>query len=360
MIPGILARYITRRFTASVLVILAGMSLLVFLIDFIEFLRRFSDKAEFSAGMGFYMALLRAPNLSETVLPFAFLFGAMVGLLGLSRRLELVVVRASGVSVWRFLAGPFAVAIGFGLLSTFVINPFAVAWKDRADQIEASLTGADAPRDQNGIWFRQDSVDGPSVIYARRMGEDGLSLLGPTAFVFDQQGRFREKAVANTATFSSGRWVFRNATVITAERPPQAVEAYIVPTNLTRSQLRQTLQSPQALSIWSLPGYIEAAGRTGLNTDRYRLELNTLLGRPVFLAAMVAIAATVSLRLFRQGGIGRLVVTGVGSGFLLYVVTEIVSDLGENGVVDPALAAWLPSVVALTFGATALLHLEDG
>jgi lipopolysaccharide export system permease protein len=75
---------------------------------------------------------------------------------------------------------------------------------------------------------------------------------------------------------------------------------------------------------------------------------------------MVMIAATVSLRLSRYGGAWRLILTGVGAGFLLYALTEIVSDLGGNGIINPVLAAWLPPLVALTFGATALLYLEDG
>ena len=75
---------------------------------------------------------------------------------------------------------------------------------------------------------------------------------------------------------------------------------------------------------------------------------------------MVMIAATVSLRLTRYGGTWRLVLTGVAAGFLLYVLTEIAGDLGGNGIIDPVLAAWLPPIVALTFGATPCFYQEDG
>ena len=98
----------------------------------------------------------------------------------------------------------------------------------------------------------------------------------------------------------------------------------------------------------------------GLNPDRFRIELHTLLSRPFFLLAMVMIAATVSLRLTRYGGTWRLILTGAAIGFLLYAVSEIAGDLGGNGIIDPVLAAWLPPLVALTFGATALLFQEDG
>jgi lipopolysaccharide export system permease protein len=75
---------------------------------------------------------------------------------------------------------------------------------------------------------------------------------------------------------------------------------------------------------------------------------------------MVTIAATVSLRLTRYGGTWRLVLTGAVIGFLLYVMTAIVGDLGGHGIINPILAAWLPPIVGLTFGATALLYQEDG
>jgi lipopolysaccharide export LptBFGC system permease protein LptF len=60
---------------------------------------------------GLWLSILRVPMLLDTVLPFAFLFAALLSLLGLSRKLELVVARASGVSVWGFLKGPVVVAM---------------------------------------------------------------------------------------------------------------------------------------------------------------------------------------------------------------------------------------------------------
>jgi lipopolysaccharide export system permease protein len=356
---GVLTRYLAYRFTSALILILLGVVSTMVLIDFIEQMRRFSDRAAFTPAMAVHLALLRAPDLFERILPFLLLFAAMVSLLNLSRRLELVVARATGVSVWGFLAAPIAIALMIGVVSSLAINPIASRLKDKADRIQAEVVrGADDRTE--GVWFRQSGIDGPSIIHASKIGEDGLTLHGITAFVFGTDGRFREKVSARQAVYADGVWTLKDAAAVSADGAPRASDRYLLATSLSADELRQTLITPQAYSLWTLPAFIEAAERLGLNSDRFRLTYHTLLSRPFLLAAMVAIAATVSLRLFRYGGIGRLVLMGIGAGFLLYVVTEIMNDLGSNGIVSPALAAWAPAIVALTFGATLLLYQEDG
>ena len=89
-------------------------------------------------------------------------------------------------------------------------------------------------------------------------------------------------------------------------------------------------------------------------------SLPALLGRNPFPLAMVLIAATVSLRVFRFGNIGSMILGGVAAGFVLYVAGEVARGMGGAGIVPPLLAAWTPAVVASSIGFTVLLHQEDG
>ena len=61
-----------------------------------------------------------------------------------------------------------------------------------------------------------------------------------------------------------------------------------------------------------------------------------------------------------QVWIGRFVGGGVAAGFVLYVATKFVGDLGGSGVLSPPVAAWSPAIVASMLGALALLNQEDG
>ena len=75
---------------------------------------------------------------------------------------------------------------------------------------------------------------------------------------------------------------------------------------------------------------------------------------------MVLLAAVFSLRFFRFGGIQKMVLGGVGAGFLLYVFTKVTEDLGTAELIHPVVAAWLPVFVGGLTGLVALLYQEDG
>jgi lipopolysaccharide export system permease protein len=118
--------------------------------------------------------------------------------------------------------------------------------------------------------------------------------------------------------------------------------------------------SAEAVPFWDLPDLRAETEAAGLDASAYRLQFQTLLARPLLLIAMTLIAAAFSLRFFRFGGIGKFVGGGVGAGFVLYVATKFVGDLGGSGLLSPSVAAWSPAIVASMLGALALLNQEDG
>ena len=61
------------------------------------------------------LSFLRTPTFAEQALPFAVLFGSMIAFLNLSRKMELIVARAAGVSVWQFLTPPVVVIVLIGV-----------------------------------------------------------------------------------------------------------------------------------------------------------------------------------------------------------------------------------------------------
>lgn len=363
MIGPTLGRYFGRRVLNSILAIFLIAFTIVFLFDFLDLIRSTVDRPNFQWTTVFLVSLFRIPTFSEQVLPFAVLFGAMTALLALSRKLELVVARAAGISVWQFMFPALTVAIGLGLFASLVYNPIAADLKSRSDDLQLQLSnsrGQVAPDPAREIWLRQDGDEGEAIIHAREATERGLHLGGVEIVRFDRAGRFRDRIEAARADYEPGQWRLTDAVTQAVGREPAHDETLRISTRLKREQVGESLAQPDTISFWALPAFIDTARNAGLPAYQFELQYQLLLARPLLLAAMVLIAATVSLRVFRFGNIGRMILGGVAAGFVLYVVGEVARGLGGAGMVPPFLAAWSPAVVASSMGFTILLYLEDG
>lgn len=359
----ILPRYLAMRFISWIAAVFLLGSAIILLADFLELLRRTSDSDSVTVLRALLISGLRTPSLTEEFLPFAVLFGSIAAFIGLSRRLELVVVRASGVSVWQFILPPLIVALMIGVAATTIYNPISAVLKERANLLGATLFDGEQKaliQTSGDVWFRQDGDEGESIVHAGQVVEDGKHLFGVVVYQFDDDNTFRQRINAKEAELSDGEWLLRDATAYSTDGEATDHDTYAVSTFLTPTEVRETIGQPDAVPFWRLPSVITLTKRAGLPAYRYRLRYQSLLARPVLLAAMVLIAATVSLRLARLGGIARAIAGGVAAGFVLYVTAEITSDLGGAGVIAPAAAAWAPGLAAILLGVSILLHQEDG
>ena len=199
-----------------------------------------------------------------------------------------------------------------------------------------------------------------AIIRAAGALPEGNGLSQVAIFNFGPGGGFSERIDARQAVLHPGHWELTDARVISAMEEPQAYKTYLLATTLEPEQVRQSFTPPDAVGFWSMPSVIERTQRAGLDTTRYELRYQSLKARPLLLIAMVLVAASVSLRFFRFGGVTRLVIGGVAAGFVLYVATQLSEELGSSGIVNPAIAAWLPAMIGAMLGALALLHQEDG
>jgi lipopolysaccharide export system permease protein len=355
-----LGRYFLRRFTLSIAAVIVTFFALIYTGDLIELMRRAGDAQHASTAMLARLSLFRVPAVTEQVFPFAVLFGSLAAFLDLSRRLELVVARATGVSAWQFITPGIIVAFSLGLFTMTIYNPVAVKLKNRADEIESRLferaTAANAAN--TSIWLDQKTGDDTVILQAGSAA--GLKLFNVTAFVSDRDGHFKERVEAPEAELQKGYWLFSHGRIVAEGVEPRSFESYQLPSNLTADEFSSSIGASESVSFWALPGVVHRLELAGLDTTRYRLTYQTLLARPALLVAMILVAASVSLRFFRFGGIARMVLSGVAAGFFLYVVTKIAENLGSAGVISAVAAAWSPAIIGGLMGVLTLLYLEDG
>jgi len=358
-----LARYVGLTFVRWIGGFFLLGSAIIFLADSIELIRRSADKVTFSARDAVLASLYKTPSLTEEFLPFAVLFGAIAAFLALNRRLELAVMRAAGVSAWQFVMPAIVVVALIGIFATTVYNPLSATARERSEILSARLLGAEASLlsgTGRTVWFRQEGPEGGSIMHAAAADPSGLTLYRVEVHLLDENGRFAGRLDAAAAELRPGNWHLLDVSRYAKDGTRTRESVADIPTALSAEEVREAVSRPDAISFWKLPDAMAHAQSAGLPSHRFALQHQVLLARPLLLAAMVLIAASVSLRLVRLGGVARAVTGGIAAGFVLYIGSAVVSDLGEAGALQPVLAAWLPGLAAALVGASALLYTEDG
>jgi lipopolysaccharide export system permease protein len=358
-----LSLYLARQFLLSFAAILLGLTVLVFVFESVELLRRATSKAQIPIGFILQLAVLKLPATVQKMLPFAVLFGAMATFVRLTRSSELVVARSAGVSAWQFLFPTLAGGAFIGILTLGAFNPLAAAMASNYESLEAKFLRGRASLlavSSTGFWLRQADTQGQSVIHALRVSQQGVELYDVIVFLYGGQDKFVGRIDARSARLEDGAWHLSDALITAPDRPPVRRVEHRLDTTLTLSQIQDSFASPQTLSFWAIPRFIQTLEDAGFSALRHRLHWHSLLSLPLLLVAMVLIAASFSLRLTRRGGTGFLVAGGAVLGFVFFFFSDVVLALGLSGSLPVPLAAWTPAGVMLLIGVAAVLHLEDG
>jgi lipopolysaccharide export system permease protein len=368
-----LMMYVARRFAAMAVAMLAALAGLVALFDLIELLRRAATRQDATFALVSQIAALRLPFVAMQILPFAILLGGIIAFWRLTRSSELVVARAAGVSAWGFLAGPVAVAVLLGAVATMAISPLSSAMLARAERLDAQFlrnTSGISALAGGRLWLRQadPGLDprGVAILSGRpvavrdlRPGE-AFRLDNVSVWRLSAEDRPLARVEAPSAVLVPGRWVLPDAVVFGADRMPSPAQRLEFQTDLTPARIQDSFASPDTLSFWALPDFIQVLEQAGFSAVRHRLHFQSLLALPLLAAAMALLAAGFSMRSSRRGGVAQMIGGGVAAGFALFVIDKITGEFGEAGTLPVIFAAWAPAGAGFLLATALLLHLEDG
>ena len=365
MMFSTLNRYLIKRIIKSLLLAFMVVTSIIMLVDFVEATRNIGADENIGSGTLFLMTLLKAPKLIEQTIPFVVLFGVMGTLYSLNRRSELIVLRASGLSAWRFLSPAIIVTATLGVIWAAVFNPLASSAMNVHDRMVEQVTGSATSAKDENVWLREGNELAQTVIYAERSDVLARKLFNATFYIFeidaDGTAVFERRLDAKEAELvTQGYWQLRDVIENAEGELPQLQTAVSLPTIITVEDIRDTTGNSALPPFWDIPDTIKKTERAGFSTVGLRMQLNKLLALPVMLVAMTIIAAGVSMQLTREGGTLRLLIIGGILGFTVYFADNVVSAFGEASALPIILAAWAIPLFVLFFGISYLAKIEDG
>ncbi len=370
-LPWTLSRYIGKYFLLSIMLALFGLIAITSLIDVVEMIRRASGRDGAPFHIIISLTMLKLPSFSIKLMPYAVLIGSMMALTRLTRTQELVIARSAGISVWQFLAPAMVLVFAIGVFMTSLFNPFAAALMMRNEQIETKYISNRSNLmavSSSGLWLRQiennsneqNNNNSEHIIYSAKLLQNDMSFAKVIIFAFDKNKKFVERLDAQRAILKDKSLYLTEVIRSVPGKPAEAIKEYELPTTLTLEHIQDSFASPETISFWHLPSFINMLESAGFSALKHKLYWHTLLANPFLMIGTVLIAAVFSLRSPRRGKIGILIVSGVTTGFLMHFFTDIIFAFGAAGTIPVILAAWTPALVTNMIGVSLLLHLEDG
>lgn len=365
---SLLGRYLMKQLTLTFLGVMVAALGIVFVFDMIELLRRAASTPNTSFWFLLQMGITKLPETIDLIFPFVIMISAMITFWRVSKSNEFVIIRASGVSIWGFLAPVLVATFIIGVINITIINPIS----SRMYELYETLNFRFKIQDMNailfsekGLWTRESIAnDGIMVIQAKYVNQENneLVLRHVSVMELDNKSRITKSTEAFAATLNDKHEL--NLKDVQVYIPGKATEKYnnlIYYTTLTPNRIKETFVTPESISFWNLPGTIKFYERSGFSVLKHHMRYLSLLASPFLLIAMVLIAAVFALRANqRRGGVLYLIVGGIVTGFLVYFLSQVIYAFGLNGYIPELLAVWTPIIIASCISITLLLQFEDG
>lgn len=353
-----LDRYVFFRILILTVFMLAVLICIFILIDFSENSDNFADKGAQFAQIWNQYYLNYIPEMTRLVIPVA-VFTACLFLTGqMTERLEIIAIKASGVSLYRFVVpflmiGVFLAAI-ISYLDAFVIPE---ANSERIAFEQEYLSRSSERIDRGGI-YRQDS---DSTIIQINFFDPNTNT-GYRVFLTE----FSENEISKVTQASrmwwidsTSQWITDRATVRVMKE--KKVEVYntereifdinILPRDLARrtSDIYQ-LTYPKAIQYIQS---IQRIGAGGISLPQVQLYGRMAYPFSIIVVCLIGFALAADKR---KGGKGFYIAAGLAISFVYLVLMKVIEPFGATGTIPPLFAAIFPHAFFLIIGIALLLY----
>ena len=213
---------------------------------------------------------------------------------------------------------------------------------------------------EDGLWLRQSEPYGDIVLHADKINLENWEIFGVMVIFFDTDDVFAKRIDAKSAKLKSGYWHLKDTVINSTDSDTKIQDELVVKTDLTAQDIEESFSDPETLSLWQMQNYINLMETTGFEATKVRVHFHHLLSQPVMYAAMVLLAASVTLRPPRFRGAAVLIILTVFMGFCVFFFSNFLRALGASHQLPATLAAWSPALISLLIGTTIVINTEDG
>jgi lipopolysaccharide export system permease protein len=340
-----LDRYVFGEFWRIFVVTALGFPFLLILIDLTdnldEYLRRQLPIDQVALSYAYWM-----PETMFMVLPAAVLFATVFAIGSFTRNSEITAAKASGISFYRLVAPIFAgsvAAAGLGL----VLGELAPITSRQRSEILGENRGAVQTRSNfvhaadEGIVYKVGFLDATLGNMDRvEVERRGSGPDYPTLVLTADDARWRD---------TTGSWALLGGALHVI--PDSATDhvfvfdsAHARRLDARPLDLTETPRDPQDMGYQELGRYIAALERSGGDANVLRVERALKIAIPITCVIIVLFGAPLATST-QRGGTAYGVGISLGTTVLFLILIQLTKAIGGQALMQPELAAWVPSML---------------
>ncbi len=350
----IIDKYLIKQFLQTILFGLLGFTIIFIVIDAMENLDDFIDQNVAALKILHYYIVF-SPEIIKLMTPVAILFAALFTAGKASTNSELTAIKASGVSLFRFML-PF-------IITTFIISLFSIyfsgyvvpmANKTKLN-IEQQYLKKNISFSGSNIFF-QDSKQRIISISFFDNNTNRANRVSIQDFNSEDLKKMKARVDANSLIYDSTKsiWIANNGIKRTFYGKQQKADYFtkleITDLNFSPSDLLKKQTRPSEMNLSELDDLIKSQKNAGNDPTSTLIEYHSRIAFAMTSVIVVLFGLPISANK-RKGGIASQVGLNILVTFLYLVFMKVSQAFGKNGSLNPIITAWFANFLFMSAAA---------
>ncbi len=358
----IIDRLVTKQFLLTALFGLIAFTAIFVIIDLMEKLDDFLDrKADVMVIVQYYIAFI--PEIIKLMTPVGLLLSSLFTTGRLSNNNELTAIKASGVSMYRYMAPMLILAFTISAVSVYFngwVVPYANQHKYRIEQVYLQQNFEITAR--SNIYLQDGSkrivyigfFDGATNMGTRVSVQDFSDTnLISIADRYDAHQIRWNAATASWILISGDERVFKDKKEIVHPFLTLQLDGlHFAPTDIVKKQ-----DKPDEMNYFELKQFITNQQRAGNDVARWAVDFYSKISFP-FASFIVVLFGVPFSYGKRRGGLAVQFGISVAVCFVYLSFMKMSEVFGYNGDLNPMLTAWLANILFFAGGIANIIRVE--
>jgi lipopolysaccharide export system permease protein len=344
-------KYLIKQFLQTIFFGIIAFTLIFVVIDMMENLDDFIDQ-NVPGHIILHYYFVFSPEIIRLMTPVSVLFAALFTAGKSANLSELTAIKASGVSLVRFMA-PFIITTIFISLFSVYFSGYLVPMANRTKVgIEREYLNRGISFSGSNLFF-QDTRTRIITISFFDNSRDIANRVSIQEFDPENLTRMVSRIDAQTMSYDSvaHNWVAHDGSKRIIDNETQKIsyfkEQKVDYLSFSADDLNSKQQKPEEMNLTELKALIDSQQRAGNDPTATLIEYYSRFAFPMASLIIVLFGLPISANK-RKGGLAVQVGINILVTFLYLVFMKVSQAFGKNGALDPFITAWFANFVFLT------------